>query len=105
MASGGVLVTHAAYIDVVRARKSDELVVGAREVEETLVGKRTDAGGERADEITIVRDHERRPLVAAESVSERHDRLEVEVVGRLVENEDAIFREHELGKDEPHRFA
>ena len=57
------------------------------------------------DEIAIVGDHEGRALVAVERVAERDDRLEVEVVGRLVEHQHVVLGQHQLREEEAHRLA
>src|SRR5215831_6048718 len=78
-----------------------ELLVGSAEIDQTRRGERPEPGGELLDEVAIVGDHERRPLVPGERVPEGDDRFEIEVAGRLVQHQDVVPGEHELGEDEP----
>ncbi len=44
-------------------------------------------------------------LVFGQRVAQGDDRLEIQVVGRLVEHEHVVLRQHQLGEDHAHGFA
>src|SRR5512138_358593 len=84
----------------------DELVERAREVEHRLAAvERPDARADLADELLVVRDADDGALVALQPLRERRDGLEIQVVRRLVEDEDVVLEEHELREEEPDRLA
>src|SRR5205823_1139269 len=57
------------------------------------------------EEVAIVADDEQRPLVLAQRILERLAGGDVEVVGRLVEDEDVAREEHDLRHREPAALA
>ena len=62
-------------------------VVVAREVLERLLGQVDDVGADAVEEVLRVRDEHERALVVLQLLLEPHGRLEVQVVGRLVEQQ------------------
>ncbi len=61
-----------------------------------------DAVDDAVEEVAIVRDQQQRARVAAEPVLEPQHRVEVEVVGRLVEQQQVRARHQRLREVEPH---
>src|ERR1700756_1388342 len=76
----------------------EERFVVAGEVFQLAVGEGEDAGGGRADQVAVVGDEEDRAGVVLQAFGERADRLQVEVVGRFVEDEDVRLDEHQLAE-------
>ena len=67
----------------------DVLVDPARQVADPAVaGERVDVVADPLDEVAVVADHDERARPAVEQVLERGQRVDVEVVGRLVEQQD-----------------
>src|SRR5678816_1531439 len=82
-----------------------ELVVGPAEVDQPLGREGPQPGGELLDEVAVVGDDEGGALVLGQRVAQGDDRLEVQVVGGLVEHQDVVPGQHQLGEDEPDALA
>ena len=81
------------------------LVVAAAVGDDGLV---VDVGGVRAhrvQEVAVVRDHDQRALVANEEIAQPVNRVEVEVVGRLVEQQRLRIAEQRLRQQHAHFLA
>ena len=57
------------------------------------------------DEIVIVRHQQHRAFVALDGDVQRVDRLEIQVVRRLVENQEVRLLQHQPAENQPRRFA
>ena len=62
-------------------------------------------GADRVEEVAVVRDDDERPLVALEKAFEPVNRVEVQVVGGLVEQERGGRSEERLRQQHPHLLA
>ena len=82
-----------------------ELFVGAFEVVDFTVTEMPDACGDFIDDVVVVGDQEDSAVLALERDVEGVDGLEVEVVGRLVEDQEIWFLQHEAAEDEARGFA
>ena len=63
------------------------------------------AGGDFVDEVVVVGDQQDGAFITLQRDVERVDGFEIEVVGRLVEDEDVGLGEDELAEDEARLFA
>ena len=87
------------------AQAVEVLVVAADEVVDAVGGDLDDPGGEPAHEPAVVGDQEQGARVAQEPVDQRLDRFQVEVVGRLVEDQDVGLEDDVAAEQEAGRFA
>ena len=92
-------------IEVIVAATGEVLLVGSGKVAEAVDGDLEDPRRERRDEGAIVRDEDDRTVERLHSVHERLDRLEIEVVRRLVEHEHVRVLDHQLGEHDARGFS
>ena len=92
-------------VEVIVAAALEVLVVGPPEVVEPLRRDLDDPVREPGDEPAVVRDEDERPVVLVQRRDEGLDRLDVEVVRRLVEDEDVGAEDREAGEDEARALA
>ena len=90
---------------MVVAAALEVLVVGPAEVVEPLRRDLDDPVREPGDEPAVVGDEDQRPVVLVQRRDEGLDRLDVEVVRRLVEDEDVGAEDREAGEDEARALA
>ena len=64
-----------------------------------------DAGSDLIDQIVVVRDQQDRTLIALQRNVERVNRFQIEVVRRLVENENIGLLQHELAEEQARGFS
>ena len=64
-----------------------------------------DAGADFLHQVLVVRDQEHRALVLLQRDVQRVDRLEIEVVGRLVEDEHVRLLQHDAAEQQPRGLA
>src|SRR5438045_8501710 len=57
--------------------------------------------GHFVDQIFVMGNQENRPLITLQSDVERIDRLEIQVIRRLVKNKNVRFLQHELTEEQP----
>ena len=88
-----------------RGALDDVLVVAERVADELAVLELDDLAADRADEGAVVRDQHERPRVLGEEGLEPLDRGEVEVVGRLVEQQQIGLAHEHLGQLQPAALA
>ena len=81
------------------------LLVGPLEVFDAAVVEDPQPRCHFVDQVVIVRDQQHRALVALQRDVERVDGFEVEVVGRLVEDENVGLGEDEFAEGEPRLLA
>ena len=81
------------------------LVVAAGVGDDGLVVDVGDVRAHRVQEVAIVRDHDQRAFVADEEIAQPVDRVEVEVVGRLVEQQRLRIAEQRLRQQHAHLLA
>jgi hypothetical protein len=78
---------------------------GAREVVDALLRDLDDARRQLAHEPAVVGDEDQRALVGPEPLDEGLDRLEVQVVGRLVEHQHVRLLDHLACEDQTRGLA
>ena len=83
----------------------DELFVGAFEVIDFAVAEVPDAGGDFVDDVVVVRDQQDGAIVPLERNIQRVDGFQIEVVGRLVEDQEIRLLQHEFAEDQARRFS
>ena len=81
-----------------RVALDDVLVVAERVAHELAVLQLDDLAADRADEGAIVRDQHERPVYSARQASSRSMAAEIEVVGRLVEQQQVGLSHQHLGQ-------
>ena len=81
------------------------VVVAAGVGDDRLVVDVGDVGADRVEEVAVVRDDDQRALVALEEALEPVDRVEVQVVGRLVEEQRRGRAEERLRQQHAHLLA
>ena len=64
-----------------------------------------DAGGHAFEKMPVVAGEDHRPLIFNERFGERFDRVDVEMVARLVENQDVVLAKQQTGQTQPGSFA
>src|SRR6185436_12004814 len=82
------------YVVVAAGIRDDRLVVDVGDVRADVV-----------EEMPVVRNHDQRAFVPAEKVLEPVDRVEVQVVGRLVEQQRRRVAVERLGEQDPDLLA
>ena len=92
-------------VEVIVAQAVEVLVVAADEVVDAFGRDLDDPGGEPAHEPAVVGDEEQGARVAQEAVDQRLDRFQVEVVGRLVEDQDVGLEDDVAAEQEARGFA
>jgi hypothetical protein len=84
----------------------EELLVAAREQVVALLALELEhLRGDLGDHRVVVADEDQRALVALQRLGERADRLEVEVVGRLVHQQQVGLGQRQLGQQQADRLA
>ena len=82
------------------------LLVRALEVGDLVIAFEVPhARGDFVDQIVVVRDQQDRALIALQRNVERVDRFQIEVVRRLVENENIGLLQHELAEEQARGFS
>ena len=79
-----------------------EGIVGAAIVDELALVEMDDAVDRGVEQVAVVADEEHAPRIAGEVALEPHRALEVEIVGRLVEEEKIGLGEQDRGERHPH---
>ena len=69
------------------------------------VAELDDARREPGDEVVVVADEDDRALELQQALEQAFDRLDIEVVGRLVEDEHVVASEHHLAEEQARGLA
>ena len=81
------------------------LLIRAAEIEDVTRPKLDDARRELRDEVPVVADDDDGAREELEPIEEPLDRLDVEVVRRLVEDEDVMSPQKKLREEQPRALA
>src|SRR6202035_5311692 len=96
---GAAQAQHRFGVQVIVAQALQVLVVGAAEILDALGRYLEDAVGELGDEPAVVGDEDEGAVVGLESLDERLDGLEVEMVGGLVEHQHVRLGDRQPAED------
>jgi hypothetical protein len=86
-------------------RSPSELFVGALEIDDPAVLEVPHAGADFFEQVFVVGDQQHRAVVFLKRDVERVDRLEVEVIGRFVQDEHVWLEQHQTAEQQTCRLA
>jgi len=84
----------------VKLLAGEVFLVGALEVDQSVILDFDNAGGEGGDELPVVTDKDQRAGVEFQRQVERFDSLHIQVVGGLVHDQDVAVHHHQFAEQQ-----